>query len=371
MPKPIHVGFLINQKPPIGGIQNFVINLINRIDKIQFRCTLINYIYSEPLIQKIPPEHGRVVCLNKKPGLDVAFIKTLYDVLKQVKPDIIQTHNWGTLIEGRFAGALAGSKRFIHAERGTLNTNFSNIAIQHLVWRYMSKVLCVSEAHKNEIIQSLRFPGSKIFPIRNGVDIEKFKPDPHARENFRREMGLQRNHLCIGTVGYLRPVKNQILLIRACSAICKKYPFVRVCLIGDGAEKENLKTACLEFGIERQVLFCGARNDIPSVLNGFDLFVLPSLNEGMPNAVLEAMATGLPVLASNVGGTPEVVEDQQTGMLFPNDHKEILEKHLETLICDSEKRKIFGQNGLHRVAQLFSLNKMVQEYENLYKEIVV
>lgn len=371
MPKLIHVGFLINQKPPIGGIQNFVINLINRIDKLQFRCTLINFIYSEPLIQKILPEHGRVICLNKKPGLDVAFIKTLYDVLKEVKVDIIQTHNWGTLIEGRLAGALAGSKRFIHSERGTLNTNFLNMVIQHLVWRNMSKVLCVSEAHKNEIIQSLRFPGSKIFPIRNGVDSEKFKPDFHARENFRQEMGLQSNHLCIGTVGYLRPVKNQILLIRACRAICKKYPLVRVCLIGDGPEKEKLKTTCLELGIARQVLFCGARHDIPSVLNGFDVFVLPSLNEGMPNSVLEAMATGLPVLASNVGGTPEVVEDQQTGMLFPSDHEKILEKQLEALVLDSEKRKTFGQKGRHRVVQLFSLNKMVQEYENLYKTIVV
>ena len=315
-PEKIHVVFLINQTPPIGGIQNFLINLVNRIDQTKFRSTVINFIHSEPLVEHISPDVCPVLSLDKKPGFDWRLIRSLSGLLKGKRPDVIQTHNWGTLVEGFLAGSMAGNTRFVHAERGTLNRSWKNVFVQQLFWRRMDRILCVSEAHKHEIIETIHFPSSRIHSIVNGVDVDKFQPNSEMRVSFRKEMGFTDEHICIGTVGYLRPIKNHMLLMKAGKEICQQYPNVRICIIGEGPEKENLMLAAQEYEIQNHVIFCGARHDIPLVLNGMDIFVLPSLNEGLPNAVLEAMATGVPVIASHVGGVPEVVQDEENGLLF-------------------------------------------------------
>jgi len=370
VPEKIHVAFLINQTPPIGGIQNFLINLVNRIDQTKFRTTVINFIHSEPLVQSISQEVCPVLSLNKKPGFDWGLIRSLSDLLKGKKPDVIQTHNWGTLVEGFLAGSMGGITRFVHAERGTLNRNWKNIMVQQLLWRRMDKVLCVSEAHKHEIIETIHFPSSRIHSIVNGVDVDKFQPNSTMRASFRKEMGLTDEHICIGSVGYLRPIKNHILLMKAGKEICHQYHNVRICLIGEGPEKEKLMLAAQENGIQAQVIFCGARHDIPLVLNGMDVFVLPSLNEGLPNAVLEAMATKIPVIASHVGGVPEVVQNEENGLLFTSNDPTSLTRKLEDLISYPEKRKMLAQNGRDRVVSQFSLDSMVKAYEDLYQSLV-
>jgi sugar transferase (PEP-CTERM/EpsH1 system associated) len=370
VPKKIHVVFLINQTPPIGGIQNFLINLVHRIDQTKFRTTVINFIHSEPLVQSISQEVCPVLSLNKKPGFDWGLIRNLAGLIKGKNPDIIQMHNWGSLVEGFLAGSMAGHTRFVHAERGTLNRSWKNIMVQQLLWRRMDRVLCVSEAHKKEIIETIHFPSSRIHSIVNGVDVDKFQPNAEQRVSFRKEIGLTEEHICIGSVGYLRPIKNHILLMKAGKDICHQYHNVRICLIGEGPEKEKLMFAAQEYGIQDQVIFCGSRHDIPLVLNGMDVFVLPSLNEGLPNAVLEAMATGIPVIASHVGGIPEVLQDEKNGLLFTSNDSVSLTKKLKDIIDNPKKRKMLAENGRHRVVSQFSLSSMVKKYEEVYQSLV-
>jgi glycosyltransferase involved in cell wall biosynthesis len=145
---------------------------------------------------------------------------------------------------------------------------------------------------------------------------------------------------------------------------------VRLIIAGTGPLKEPLNELAGQLGIQHKIRLLGARTDIPEVLNALDLFVLPSLSEGMPNAVLEAMACGLPVVATEVGGVSEVVEHGVTGLLVPSEDEEALASRLEELVCSETKRQMLGKNARERALACFSLDKMVRAYEQLYVSLV-
>jgi glycosyltransferase involved in cell wall biosynthesis len=184
------------------------------------------------------------------------------------------------------------------------------------------------------------------------------------------QLGLESESLYIGTVGNLRPVKNHALLLRVSQEVCRRYQHVRFVLIGHGPLRQQLASYAQELGIQRRVQFLGARSDIPEILNALDIFVLPSLSEGLPISVLEAMACGLPVVATQVGGLPEVIEDGKTGLLVPSQDEKQLAFALEVLIQHEIQRKMLGEQGRKRVLEHFSLQKMTTEYQELYESLV-
>jgi glycosyltransferase involved in cell wall biosynthesis len=183
-------------------------------------------------------------------------------------------------------------------------------------------------------------------------------------------MGLELDPLYIGTVGNLRPVKNQILLLQAAHQVCATHPQVRVIIIGDGPLREQLACTAEALGIQKQVRFLGARADIPELLNALDIFVLPSLSEGLPMSVLEAMACGLPVVATRVGGLPEVVVHEHTGLLVASQDAQQLAAALNRLVQQEDTRLSLGRQGRTRVMKHFSVQRMVSTYESLYHSLL-
>jgi sugar transferase (PEP-CTERM/EpsH1 system associated) len=290
--------------------------------------------------------------------------------LRALRPHIVQTHNWATLLEGIVAATCAGVPLVIHAEHGTIQGGRWRLVTQRFLWRRVHKVLCVSQAHRQRLADTVGFPYDGLMPIRNGVDINAFTPRPADKEAIRAEMGLELDPLYIGTVGNLRPVKNQTLLLQAAQQVCAKYRHVRVVIIGEGPLREQLMRTAEELGIQKQVRLLGARAEIPDLLNALDIFVLPSLSEGLPMSVLEAMACGLPVVATGVGGIPEVVVDGETGLLVPSQDVWQLVGALETLVQQATTRIRFGQQGRQRAVEHFSLQRMVHEYQTLYESLM-
>jgi glycosyltransferase involved in cell wall biosynthesis len=207
-----------------------------------------------------------------------------------------------------------------------------------------------------------------VFPIINGVDTEKFRPDIGAGQSCRKELGIKADEMVIGSVGRLAPVKDYPTFLRAAATALAKIPGSKLLLVGDGASRQELEDLAVTLGINDRVIFAGARKDIPALLNAMDIFVLPSISEGLSNTILEAMSTGISVIATDVGGNAEIIINNETGALTPvSDHIKLANEILS--MADERKRALMGCKGRNRVLEYFSIQRMVSDYEKLYKEL--
>ena len=217
-------------------------------------------------------------------------------------------------------------------------------------------------------------PSEKVKQIYNGVDIERFLPAAHKNAALLPANFLPRDAIVIGAVGRIAEVKNQRSLILAVDQVLKAKPELvdrlRVMLVGDGPLLAGIKTLVSDLRLSDIIWLPGDRTDIPQLLQQMDIFVLPSLAEGVSNTVLEAMATGLPVIATRVGGNPELVEEDVNGLLVDVDDSQQLAKALLKLIEQPELRQGLGQQGLKKVSETFNWQKTVAQYLAVYDEVL-
>lgn len=226
------------------------------------------------------------------------------------------------------------------------------------------------EVYQAEVQRSGIDP-KKVTMIPSGVQVQRFiDPDPASTEQLREAWGIQpRTHL-IGTVGRFVPPKGHTYLLDAIVRLQSQFPDVKTLVVGDGALLRPMEEKAQALGLSDAVVFTGIRRDVPEILALLDVFVLPSLWEGLPIALLEAMAAGLPVVATRVGGVPEVVEDGVTGLLVPPRDPDALAEAITRLLRDPDLRCKMGQAGRERVESEFSVEKMVRKTETLYEEVL-
>jgi glycosyltransferase involved in cell wall biosynthesis len=206
--------------------------------------------------------------------------------------------------------------------------------------------------------------------IHNGVNHERYCADPAVRGRVRQELGVGDDEFCIGSVGNLTPVKDHMTELRALAEFAKTAGPWRFVLIGDGPERASLQTFVDSHPEWKgRVVFTGLTRRVPELLNAMDVFTLPSVTEGICNSLLEAMATGLPVIATDTGGNPEVVVDGTCGFLFPiGDHRQLANRLL-TLYRDCKLRSRLGRQAVERMRTEFSFASMVSRYEHLYRSV--
>jgi glycosyltransferase involved in cell wall biosynthesis len=218
--------------------------------------------------------------------------------------------------------------------------------------------------------QEVRVDPSRMRQLYSGVDTDRFSPAPASAGEGWGEGPRGQGSVTIGTVGRLDPVKNQSALLRAVADLRPRFPRVRLLVVGDGPLRRPLEAEASSLGVADIVTFTGARNDTPDLLRSLDVFVLPSLSEGIANTILEAMATGLPVVAGRVGGNPELVAEGVTGALYDPRQSDGLRQAIEWYLMDPALRRAHGWAGRERVVQNFSLDSMVQRYLTLYDELL-
>ncbi len=233
-----------------------------------------------------------------------------------------------------------------------------------------NRVISVSHQLKRLHAQRTGFPATRIEVIHNGVDSGQFRRDLDARALVRKECGIADNEFCIGCVANLTPVKDHLTLFRALARFAERASPWRLLVVGAGPELPKL-TAFVDqhAGWKDRVLFLGRSNSVSQVLNAMDVYVLPSLTEGINNSLLEAMATGLPILATETGGNPEVVIGGESGLLFPVGNDACLAEQILLLQENSEWRRRLGESALSRVWSEFSIQSMVRRYESLYESL--
>ncbi|PCI66338.1 MAG: hypothetical protein COB38_10305 [Gammaproteobacteria bacterium] len=206
--------------------------------------------------------------------------------------------------------------------------------------------------------------------IINGVNVNKFAPNSEQRNSVREELNLKEENILVGSVGRLVEVKNYPSLIRAFAIVIQKQPKARLALAGDGPERKLLEALIEELGLKHKVFLMGRREDVPSVMNAYDIFVLPSFREGLSNTILEAMSSALPVVVTNVGGSPEIVIENKTGHLFEVSQSSQLADLLDSLMTDRKKLQTMSEDARKHVVENYSLETMVNNYQQTYRDLL-
>ena len=350
----------------IGGAENGVVNLVNHIDRKRFATAICAFSKYDFYPERVNEDKTKIYNIGKTKGNDPTIPIKLTKIFREWRPHIVHTHAWGTLCEGVMAAKLAKIPVVIHGEHGTIQGKKANVFIQRLFWRLTDQVLSVSKNHKDKLLETIGFPKHKIMVLANGVDARRFYKQKEYSATGNGNHLPETKDIIIGTVGRLESVKNQALLIRSFADLLKRFSGVKLWIVGGGELKEQLENLAGSMGASSDIVFLGKRDDIPELLNQMDIFVLPSISEGMSNTILEAMSSGLPVVACRVGGNPELVKDGVTGFLVPSKNKEAMGRAMALLAENEEKRKIMGAAARKRIENQFSLTVMVKRYEQLY-----
>jgi len=292
-------------------------------------------------------------------------------IFQQFRPHIVHTRNWGAL-EAVPAARLAGVPVVIHSEHGYEVDSLAGLPLRQRLFRKMAYsmadgVCTVTRELRDYHARQAWIGPEHIRVIYNGVDTTRFAPDAQVRERVRRELGIEEGAFVVGSVGRLVPIKDYGTLLCAAALLRSQGVDLHVLLAGSGPEMAALQRHAAEIeGFQSRVHFLGASDRVPEHLTAMDTFVLPSLGEGMSNTLLEAMASGLPVAATNVGGNPEVIGDENSGFLFRPGDAEGLAQILKRLAGSPENRVGFGNAARDRVLSQFSLATMIGHYRDLY-----
>lgn len=364
----IHVVHVLDSLA-VGGMENGVVNLIN-VPSPGIRHTVVTMSAMGPLAERLP-DGVECHCIGKRPGIDVGAVVRLAGLLRGLRPSIVHSRNWGAF-DAIPAARVAGVSVVIHGEHGREATDPEGLdprrrRLRRVFAPLVSRFVTVSLDLRQWLLTTIRLPVAKVVTIHNGVDVSRFARGD--RQAARRVLRLPAHAVVVGAVGRLDAVKDHGGLLQAFSILRTDQPTAELVLIGDGPRRADLERQVQEHGLTGHVHLLGMRQDIPVLLRGFDAFVLPSLAEGISNTVLEAMATGLPVVATRVGGNPELVEHGVTGALVPPGNPLVLAAALRYYVEDAGLREAHGEAGRRRVLQHFTLERMAQAYRDLYLSV--
>jgi len=363
----------------IGGLENGLVNLINCMPEARYRHSIVCVKDYSDFRNRIRRPDVDVIALHREEGRPIKLYRQLYRVFKALKPAIVHSRNM-TGLDSLLPATLAGVPIRIHGEHGRdMNdpdgSNRKYLWLRRLHRPFVQHYITVSSDLERYLVERVGIGARRITQIYNGVDAKHFAPAAGYRRvpipdgPFTGE-GL----FVVGTVGRLQPIKDQVTLVRAFARARALDPraggSMRLAIVGEGTERTTIERTMQENGLSEWVWMPGARTDVAQVLRGFDLFVLPSRGEGISNTILEAMATGLPVIATRVGGNPELVADGSTGVLVPAGDPEMIAKAILGYIRDPAYRAAHAAAARRRTEECYSLETMVASYAALYDRLL-
>ena len=379
MDKPVNIVHVVHSLD-VGGLENGVVNLLNRLDHSRFAHTVCCLAQSGQLARRIAQERVKIVEIGcSAHGFRFPLV-TLMRLFRDLKADVVHTRGWAA-VDAVFAARLAGVKAVIHGEHGrewtdAQGANWKRNQIRRIVGLLVSHYVVVCDFFSEWLRHTCKVPGRKIIHIPNGVDTEKFHPlevnadAPGARSELRGRLGLPVDGLLVGAVGRLDPVKDFPTLLRGFAQLSCQFPQARLVIVGDGPIRAELTDLARALDLAPRVLWVGAQEDVASFLRCFDLFVQCSIFEGMSNTILEAMATGLPVVASTTGGNGELVVGGANGFLFPVGDVEALTRALAKYASNQALRELHAAQSRQRALEHFNLSLMTSRYSSLYEAAV-
>jgi sugar transferase (PEP-CTERM/EpsH1 system associated) len=359
-----------------GGLENGMVNLLNRIPPQQYRHAVICLSDYTDYSKRIDNPAVGFYALHKRPGKDFRLYIRLWRLLRRLRPQVVHTRNLSAL-EAQFVAAASGVHARIHGEHGRDVFDLEGKNRKYNVLRKLARPLvrqyiCVSQDLAQWLVDTVDVPPARIKQIYNGVDMGRFRHGDKQR--IGPEGFIDADSVVIGSVGRMVGVKDYANLIRAFHLLVQRVPsrasHLRLVIVGEGGERSKCQALIDELRLSDQVWLSGARADVNELMRGFDLFVLPSLGEGISNTILEAMASGLPVVATAVGGNPELVDAKETGLLVPSADSSALADALSWYVEHPDRMRAHGAAGRAAAERRFSMETMVSQYSEIYAEQV-
>ena len=321
------------------------------------------------------PELGREIGIRDI----VAFLK-LFRYLRNVKPDIVHTHTAKAGALGRIAAYLTGVPLRVHTFHGHIFDGYFSpfkarvfLYIERFLGNFSDRVIAVSENVKNEIVNDLKVvKKGKCIVVPLGLELDKFLNNDSLKGRFRKAIGVDAETLLVGIVGRLVPIKNHTMFLDVARKIKDKAAHLKFkfLIIGDGEMRQSLEEYAKKIGIDRCVIFTGWVKDLCMAYADLDIITLTSLNEGTPVSLIEAMASGKPVVATDVGGVKDIVLDGENGFLVKSNNADDFSNKLFVLLQDKEKRSKFGMCGRMSVRERYSKNRLINDIEELYEGLI-
>lgn len=353
-----------------GGIEKKIVDVLSRLNRKKFTpivCCLRKKkgVYEDELYKK----RIKVYKLDFKSRLDHPEMFKLANLLKRERVKILHSHmyraNIPSIIAGRCAHVPVIVPQIHNIESWKGKRQF---LLERLLYPLSTKILTVSDAVKKFESERTGLPLNKFLTLYNGVDLEEFRYSDIEKEKLRKELAVSGKKI-VGMVARLYPQKGHIYLLRAAKRIIHQIPEVSFLIVGDGPLRTYLEKTVAEFGLGNHVIFTGSVRNPRPFYSLMDISVLSSKIEGFSNVILESMASGIPVVATRVGGNPEAIVDNQNGFLVPYGEVEPLAQKITILLRDEQLVKRMGQKA-REMASLFSLEKMVEKTEELYDKLL-
>ena len=361
----------------VGGMENGLVNLINHMPQERVRHAVACIEDHSEFRQRITRADTEVFALHRSRLGVWRLRRELFQLCRRLQPQLVHSRNLSGL-DALAPAKLAGVSRCVHSEHGwdvgdLDGRRWRPAILRRLHSPLVDRYIAVSKDLERYLVGRVGIAPARVNQIYNGVDTDLFAPGPDKSGVAIPPEFSQQNIVVIGTVGRIQPVKDQVTLLHAFAELVRSQTNLRACLrlavIGDGPLLHDLRLLAETLGIAPLAWLPGAIDNIPEVLRGFDVFVLPSLSEGISNTVLEAMASGLPVVATAAGGNLELVEDGYCGRLFPAGDFSTLARLLAGYIANPTLRRAHGASARRRAVEHFSLHTMISNYERVYLDL--
>jgi sugar transferase (PEP-CTERM/EpsH1 system associated) len=360
----------INQSMAMGGIESMIVDFARLLPPDEFDPHVAVFESGGSLESALNERRVPLHPLNKREGIDLGLLFRLRRLLRTHGIDVIHSHNYSAWLYAGLAARGLGETIHVHTEHSEVDFFRRRYAAERWLSRMTTHVVAVSKHVHDVMIREVGIHPARVRLIYNGVDTTRFAPNALARKAVRGALNLSRDQIVIGIIARLATIKNHDLLLRAYAPLCRKpNNRARLVIVGDGTERGPLGHLAHQLGIAEHVLFLGERRDTPELLNAFDIYVLPSFNEGMNLTLLEAMSSGLPVVVTNVGGNVEMVEEGVTGYLVPSNDIAALSERLRQLTDAPESRARMGRQGREHILRLFDQQVMMDQYLSLYRAV--
>jgi glycosyltransferase involved in cell wall biosynthesis len=382
--EPIRVMRIISRMN-IGGPATHVVLLNAGLDRRGYDCLLVtgseganegslrDLALSSDLRLAMIPELGREIA----PWSDFVTVVKLYRLMRRERPHVVHTHTAKAGFVGRIAARLAGVPVVLHTFHGHVFHGYFSPAktrlfllIERLGARLSTRIITISPRLREEIAQFGVTGSERIEVIPLGFELEMFASQPRGAGDFRRSLGLPAAATLVGAVGRLVPIKNIPLLLEAVALARQEDPAIRVVLVGDGALREELEVEAEALGLGQAAIFTGWRHDLASVYADLDAVVISSHNEGTPASLIEAMATGCPVVSTRVGGVPDLIADGETGRLVPPGEREALAAALLELFREQERTARMAELAQRQVLERHQARRLVADVDRLYRQLL-
>ena len=378
MARPPHLVVHVIHRLAIGGLENGLVNLLNHGLASRYRHAIICMTGFTDFRDRIEDANVEVFAIHRKEGRDWGAQWRLFELIRRLKPAIVHSRGLSGL-DSMLPALINGVPARIHGEHGRDmgdldGSNRKGQWIRRLHRPLVSHYIALSRDLESYLETKVGVPSQRITQIYNGVNCHDFRPASGERELLPETDFAPKGAFVIGTVGRMQPVKDQVNLTRAFIHLVAILPQeksrLRLVMVGDGSLRAECEALLTQAGLRHLAWLPGARDDVAALMRGMDIFVLPSLAEGISNTILEAMASGLPTIATAVGGNPELVEDGVTGSLVPAANPIALAEAIKPYVIDGELARRHGHASRRTAQARFSMEAMVNSYMQVYDRVL-